>query len=676
MPQRTGLVAVAMCLILGSGRAGAELRELEILSREAYASGASFGDTGPYEMITGIARFAVDAGHARNRAIVDLPLGPKNGEGRVEFEADFFILLPKDQAKGNRAILYDVNNRGGKTALGTFGDQFLLGRGYTVVGCGWIGELLPGGGRLLLKAPIATDNGKPIRGIVRYEMATNQPADEQFLSAGRDTHGNYPPTADGERVGVLTWRQRETEPRVVIPRGQWSLERLPIPKVERGVAGTLPPIKLKLSGGFRPGYLYELVCQAEGPIIQGLGFAAARDFVSFLRHDASARNPLRAANTPAATRALGFGSSQSGRFLRHFVYQGFNADEKDRKVFDGILPHVAGGGLGSFNHRFAQPTRANGQHEGHSYPADVFPFAYGDALDPFHKRTDGILRRLRADDPRLLPKIVHTQSAAEYWHRSGSLVHTMPQGDKDADIPDEVRIYTIGGTQHGPAREPLGRGIGDNLLNPGDYKPMVRAALDALDAWVKDGTAPPPSVYPRIDQGTLVEWSQARTGFPAIPGVRYPEVIQRPPFLFFGPEFDSHGIISVEPPEVRGHYTVLVPKSGPDGNDLGTLLPPEAAVPLATYTGWNLRRRDVGAEGMLANLMGSYLLLPKTKEERLKTGDPRTSIAERYGSFEEYQKRFNVYCADLVKRRYLLPEDAERLVKSRDKVRELFPGTK
>jgi hypothetical protein len=663
-----------MCLFLADSPARAELREVEVVSRKAYAGGKSFGDAGPYEMITGIARFAVDPGHARNRLIVDLPLAPADREGRIAFEADFYILAPKDLAKGNGALLYDVNNRGNKLALGTFGDAFLLGRGYTVVGCGWIGELLPGGGRLLLKAPVATDKGKPIRGVVRHEVMTSKPADELFLSGGRGGHGSYPPTAEGERRGVLTWRQRGADPRVVIPRGQWSLERLPIPKAEGGVAGTLPPIKLKVRGGFRPGYLYELVCESEGPIIQGLGFAAVRDFVSFLRYDAGARNPLRTARgTPTVTRAHGFGTSQSGRFLRQFVYQGFNADEKDRKVFDGIMPNVAGGGLGSFNHRFAQPTRFNGQHDGRDYPADVFPFTYGDTFDPFRKRTDGILRRLRAENAKLLPKVFHTQSAAEYWHRSGSLVHTTPLGDKDAAIPEEVRIYAIGGTQHGPAREPLVRGIADNLPNPGDYRPILRALLEALDAWVKEGTAPPPSVYPRIDRGTLVKPGQADTGFPALPGVRYPEVIQRPPFLDFGPVFASKGIITVEPPRVKGHYTVLVPKSGPDGNDLGTLLPPEVGVPLATYTGWNLRRREAGAEAMLANLTGSYFPFPKTKAERRETGDPRLSIAERYGTFDEYQKRFAAYCADLVKRRYLLPEEAQRLLKGREKLRDWFP---
>ncbi|HXG11118.1 MAG TPA: alpha/beta hydrolase domain-containing protein [Gemmataceae bacterium] len=682
--RMAGLVTLTLCLVAGP-EARAELYRLEVQRREPFAGGAAFGDVGPYEIIAGVARFAVDPAHPRNRLIVDLPLAPRNAEGKVEFEADFFILAPKDPARGNGAILYDVNNRGNKLALRFFnrssggnnpttmkdaGDGFLFCRGYTVVWCGWIGELLPGEGRLLLRAPVATDNGKPIRGVVRYEMVTDAPAETLPLSR-REGHGSYSPTERGEKEGVLTWRMRETDERVPIPRSQWSLERLPIPKVAQGVPGTLPQIRLRLSGGFRPGYIYELICEAEGPIVQGLGYAAVRDLVSFLRHDTSTQNPLRTADGKSAiTRAHAFGVSQSGRFLRNFLHLGFNADEKDRKVFDGLMPHVAGGGLGFFNHRFAQPTRHNGQHEEHLYPADRFPFTYGDSTDPFTQRTDGILRHT---PPPFQPKVMHTQSAAEYWHRSGSLVHTDPLGKTDVEVPANVRIYAFGGTQHGPANDPPGRGIADNLTNPADYRPLLKALLEALDAWVKDGTPPPPSVYPRIDQGTLVDWRQKSTGFPALPGVRYPEVIQRPPFAFYGPEFESRGLITVEPPEVRGHYVVLVPKSGPDGNDLGTLLPPEVAVPLATYTGWNLRRRDVGAEAMLASLMGSYIPFPRTRAERMKTGDPRESIEERYGNFAAYRQRFAAYCADMVKQRYLLPEDAERLLKARDQMRDRFP---
>jgi hypothetical protein len=689
------LIVLALCA--DGTPAWAGVVALEVHKREPFAGGKAFGDTGPYEKITGVARFAVDPAHTRNRGIVDLDRAPRNAQHLVEFEADFCILMPRDPARGNRAILYDVNNRGNKLALGFFNDApggndptserdagngFLFRRGYTVVWCGWLGELLPGGGRLLLHAPVATGKDESIRGIVRYETSTDTPADSLPLSR-RDGHGSYSPTRRGEEQGVLTWRMRETDERMPIPRGQWSLERVPIPPVKQGVPGTLGQVRLRLAGGFRPGYLYELICEAEGSIVQGLGYAAVRDLVSFLRYDAGEHNPLCRAGQPVIARAHAFGVSQSGRFLRNYLYLGFNVDESGRKVFDGLMPHVAGGGLGFFNHRFAQPTRHNGQHEDHLYSADRFPFTYGDTTLAYLRedsgkpcqtdRRDGILRRTAREDAKLLPKVMHTQSAAEYWHRSGSLVHTDPLGTTDSDIPQNVRIYTFGGTQHGPAGWPPGRGNADNLHNPADYRPFLRALLEALDAWVKDGTAPPPSVYPRIDKGTLVDWRQKSTGFPSLPGVRYPQVIQRPPIGDFGPDFDSKGISTVEPPRILGHYVVLVPKSDADGNDLGTLLPVEVAVPVATYTGWNLRRREVGAEAMLANLAGSYIPLPRTKADRMKMGDPRPSIEERYHSFATYGKRWDSACDDLVKRRYLLPEDVDRLAAKRERVRMMFP---
>lgn len=686
-PIRITLLLLAVSL---PATIAAEVRSIEIRRREPFAGGAAFGDTGPYERIIGVVRYEVDPAHPRNRGIIDLELVPRNERGKVEFEADLFILAPQDPAKGNGAILYDVNNRGNKLALGFFnsapggndpaaladaGNGFLFRRGYTVVWCGWIGELLPGGGRLLLKAPPALQDGKPVRGLARFEMVTDAPAETLPLSR-RPGHGSYDPTERGEAEGLLTWRLREGEERVLLPRPQWSIERRPPAPVDVGVQGTLGEIRLRVAGGFRPGYIYELVCEAQGSIVQGLGFAAVRDLISFLRYEIGEQNPLARGGALALHRAYAFGVSQSGRFLRNLLYLGFNEDETGRIIFDALFPHVAGGGLGFFNHRFAQPTRHNGQHEEHLYPGDRFPFAYGDALDPFSGRMDGLLRRvLQKRDPRLLPKIFQTQSAAEYWHRSGSLIHTDPLGSRDVEIPGNVRLYAFGGTQHGPAGNPPDRGIADHLLNPADYRPFLGALLDALDAWVRGGAPPPPSIYPRIDQGTLVPFDQMSTGFPALPGTRYPQVIQRPPALDHGPEFEEKGIIACEPPRILGSYGVRVPKSDPDGNDLGTLLLPEVAVPLATYTGWNLRRRDAGAEGMLASLAGSHIPFPKTKAERQAAGDPRPSIEERYGGFENYEKRFREACEKLVQERYLLPEDAERLIRSRQELRAWFPET-
>ncbi len=688
MRSRSYWLALALGLVL-SAPARAELVALEVRHREPFAGGQSFGNVGPYDQITAIARFAIDPKDAHNRVIVDLDLAPRNKDGKVEFAADVVILRPHDPAKGNGAIFYEVNNRGNRLALGMFnrapggrgpnsenpaGSGWLMRQGYTIVWSGWIGELLPGGGRLLLQAPQARENGKLLRGVVRYETSTDTGAKSLPLSR-REGHGSYPPTDKGEDRGVLTKREHETDKRIVIPCSQWTLDQKPIPDAKGGVPGTLPQVRLTVEGGFQPGWLYELICEAEGSLVQGTGFASVRDLVSFLRYDATAKNPLRRADgKPACDRALAFGVSQSGRFLRHFLYLGFDEDERGRIVFEGLMPHVAGGGLGFFNHRFAQPTRHNGQHEDHLYPTDVFPFTYGPSTDPFTKRTDSILGRYAKG--KIHPKVMHTQTSAEYWHRSGSLVHTTPDGKADAQIPADVRVYAIAG-QHGPGdgKLPVGsapkKGITENSPNPADYRPYLRALLVALDQWVKDGKQPPASFYPKIAMGELVDWHQDKTDFPKIPGVRYPTVIQAPPFADYGPQLHTHGVITTEPPVVRGAYTVLVARTlGKNGTEAGMAYTAESD--LATFTGWNTRRKEAGAEGELANLLGSCFPLPRTRAERERTGDPRVSIQEIHPNFDHYREgfRFSLFSGQM--NRTLLPEDAPHLTRIMESRRALF----
>ncbi len=650
----------------------AEVVSFKILKREPFAGGQAFGAVGPYDQITAVARFAIDPKDARNRVIVDLELAPKNAAGKVEFASDVVILAPKDPSKGNGAVFYDVNNRGNKLALGMFnrppggpgpdaknpaGDGFLMRKGYTVVWSGWIGELLAGDGRLLLQPPQAHENSKLVRGLVRQEMSSDTRVKSMPLSR-RPNHGSYRPTVENEAKAVLTKRKQVNGPREVVPRDQWQFLLNPSRDIPLSikVGATLPEVRLEVKGGFEPGVLYELIYEGEGSLVQGVGFAGVRDLISFLRHDASADNPLRKTDgKPAINRAFSFGVSQSGRFLRHLLYQGFNEDTQGRIVFEGLIPHVAGGGLGFFNHRFAQPNRHNGQHEDHLFPADVFPFTYGPSTDPYTKKTDSILARYAKS--KVQPKVMHTQSAAEYWHRAGSLVHTDPLGKSDADIPDNVRIYSFGGTQHGPAPFPPTKGaMSENYTNFADYRVFLRGLLLALDEWVTADKAPPDSIYPRLSDGTLVDWTQKATRFPMIPGVRFPTVIQQPSYNNYGPLFASKGIISLEPPEVKGLYNVRVPKGDADGNDLGMLLPPEVAVPLGTFTGWNLRRMEVGAETALANLQGSFIPFPTDP----KSADPRLRVGKRYVDEMDYLDFLDGACERLVKERYMADEDRRR----------------
>ena len=669
-PQRMSFLTVL--LLVFARDAPAAVTDVEILRREPYAEGRAFGSVGPYERILGRVHFAVDPALAVNGQIIDLDRAPRGGDGQVEFSADFEILAPVDRSRGNGALLYDVNNRGNRVCLRQFNvgaDHFLMRQGYVVVWSGWIAEVLPGGDRLRLDAPVATDNGRPITGIVRAEMAPNQPADRLNIAHWAN-HGSYAPTKRGLAEATLTWRLREADPRVPIPRSQWRLEQTVV--TAEGRQGSLPKIELTLAGGFQPGYLYELIYEAQGPIVQGLGLAGIRDLVSMLKYDDTSRNPLRLADgSPAVRRAHGFGVSQSGRCLRMFLYDGFNADEKGRQVFDGLIPHVAGAGLGFFNHRFASPTRHNAQHDNHLYPADVFPFTYGEETDPFTGRSDSLLRRARASGT--VPKIMHTQTSAEYWHRSGSLVHTDPLGERDSAIPLEVRIYALGGAQHGPGNGiPRKRTTGQLPHNPTDYRPAMRALLTALDAWVRDGVSPPESQYPRISDGKLVGWRERESGWSALPGVRYPELIQQPERLDRGPRFAAQRITTLEPPVSRGRYGVRVPAYAGDNNERGMLLLPSVAVPVATFTGWNLRHRSLGAETELLSLAGGYIPFAKTAAERAAGGDPRPALSERYRNFEDYLAQFSKATRALIDERSLLPEEEARLLDFARRQRALF----
>ncbi len=301
----------------------------------------------------------------------------------------------------------------------------------------------------------------------------------------------------------------------------------------------------------------------------------------------------------------------------------------------------------------------------------MFPFAYGDERDPLTGREDGLLRRARASD--VVPRIFHVQNSAEYWHRSGSLVHTDPLGRRDVAIPPEVRIYAVGGAQHGSGDdEPRPRSSGQLSANPTDYRPILRALFIALEAWIRDDIQPPPSRYPLISEGALVDWRARQSGWKSLPGVRYPAVIQQPDLLDYGPEFHTRGIISLHPPRRLESYRVLVAAHDQDNNERGMLLLPTIAVPLGTYTGWNLRHRSIGAESELLRLVGGYIPFPRTTVERRTAGDQRRSLEERYRDFDAYLGRFEAAARRLIAERYLLAEDLELLMNRARGRRVLF----
>ena len=670
LPTRSALFPVAVVgALICSSVALAEVVRFEITSRTPFENGREFGEIGAYEKIIGVVHYAIDPEVAPNAAIVDLEYAPRNRQGRVEFSADLFMLAPNNLLHGNGAALYEVNNRGSKLALWFFnearqsndpkadGNAFLLRHGFTVVWSGWNGELLPDPHKLQLHPPIARTKDGPIVGPVRYEFSTDDDG-RKTMTVSPGGHGAYRPTDKGLKSATLTVRLNPGDPRVPIPRSEFNIH---LSEVNSKHAGQLPKLELELPAGFKTSYLYELIYEACDPIVHGVTFASVRDLMAALRHGEGAENPLLVDGRSAIKRNYGFGVSQAGRYLREFMYSGFNQDEKGRLAFDGLIPHVAGGGLGSFNHRFAQPTVYATQRRDHFGPIDRFPFAYETQTDALTKEKDGILKIYGSTG--LAPRVMHVQSSAEYWSRSGSLVHTDTQGKSDARLPDNVRVYAFGGTQHTPAGEfPPPKGSTQLPQNPGNYHPFLRALLVAMDDWCRDGTAPPRSVYPTFREGTLVDWTQRASGFPELPGARYPEVIQQPPLLDFGSRWIAERIMDVQPPKIVGHYPVFVPRSDKDGNELGCLLPPEVAVPLGTFTGWNLREQGAGSQYNLQGLVGAYIPFPVSAEERKAAGDPRLSLQERYGTLERYREQLRRECRRLVERRFLLEEDLTGVV--------------
>jgi hypothetical protein len=629
-----------------------------------------FGDSGPYERIAGRVVFDIDPDDPANHAVVDLSLAPRTADGLVAYSTDIFILTPADLSRGNRRILYDVNNRGDKRALQFFddaehsndpttaahaGNGFLLRRGYMLVWSGWQGDLLPGDDRLTMSLPIPTESGHPVTGLARSEFIVDTPSVSSLPLSGNTYTRSYESVSLETYTATFTVREYETDPRQPIDPDTWQFARL-------DASGTPVPSTSHcyLPEGFRPGWIYELVYTAIDPPVLGLGLTGVRDLLSFLRYaesDANGTpNPLRR-DGAAIEKVYGWGRSQSGRFLRDLVYRGFDVDLQGRPVFDAIWPHVAGAGRVWLNARFAQPGRFPRHHADHLYPSDQFPFAYPVLTDPLTGQTDGILTRPDTD-----PLVLHTQTSAEYWSRRGSLVHTDPHGN---DLPDDdrVRIHLFAGSQHRavPNGAPES-GPHQHLSNPMDTAPLLRALLDALDAWATHGTPPPTSRIPRRADGTLVTAAQVRDQFPAIPGITPPTEPNRLFVQDHGPDA-ARGIYSVEPPleDRTREYTVLVPAVDPDGNETAGIRMPQLAVPLATYTGWNFR--PIGsAERAPASIVGSYLPFPRSEPDRHTAADPRSSIEQRYPTRDEYIRAIEHAAQVMVNQRLLLEEDATRIV--------------
>ncbi|TWB35146.1 alpha/beta hydrolase domain-containing protein [Nitrospirillum pindoramense] len=640
--------------------AQAAVERVEITERTALADGTAFGAVGPYEKIRGTAWIALDPALPANARITDLALAPKDDHGRVVFATDFMMLRPVNAGGRNGALFYDVNNRGGIAALGQVnganpphndpttladtGNGFFFKRGFTLLWSAWTWDVQPGGPSdkpFILKPPVARDTGgKPLTGKVAYEFIVDRAAQTAPYVGMKGTP--YPFATEGAPDATLTERNAPDAVRQPIPRSAWAF-------VENPEGG--PPVEVRLEAGFQTGKIYELVVPSRDPYVVGVGLAGIRDLLSFFK-----TQPF--AGQPPLDRALIFGISQSGRVIDTMLYNGWNRDEEGRPAFDGAYAQVPGAGKGGFNQRFGLATRHFSPLVEQIYFSDAFPFTTVPSTDPVLGATGSLLDGARAAGP--LPKMIFANTSAEYWNRSASLLHITPDGQADAAIDPNARIYMLAGSQHYVGRS-HDRHPFTACVNTTNHYPVERALVVALDNWVQGKALPPDSAVPKLADGTLVPAEAYKAAFPKVPGLTPPASPLMPPRLDFGPRY-AQGIADTVPPARGLPYPTRVPAPDADGNDRGGIRPVELEVPLGTHTGWNLRAPETGFATYQGRFDGSFVPFARTEAERVAAHDPRPSLAARYPTRADFVAKAKTAIARAVAAGWVLAEEADGLL--------------
>jgi Alpha/beta hydrolase domain len=646
--------------------------------REPFAGGVDWGNAGPYERLFGTAFMEVDPRDPLNAGIVDLDKAPRNARGMVEFSTPFYMVKPVDMVRGNRKIFYTINNRGNalavdfahplisaRTAADVGDNDILLRMGFTVVDAGWEGDVVPlftsagTPANLPANVPVAAQpDGSPILGLMRVEYSDrNLPLAGTFTLnlEGNPAFRSYE-TADANTAhATFTVRNDVNSAKTPIGSDRWAFARCPT-----GPASLAPSTTdICYFDGFQNDKIYELIYVAKNPLVMGLGFATTRDVASFLRYQASddAGNP-----NPLGTgirRAYATGASQTGGYLRDYMYLGFNEDESHRKVFDAIIPTIAGTDRVFINVRFADPNVWSDQDDRHDLLQNSYGvFTYAVHTDPVSGIRDGVMKRPATD-----PLVFQIDSESEFWQLRGGL-NVADGAGVPVDLPENVRLYFVSSTAHAFVAGGLGRTTGANPLcvNPTGSltTETTRAAVVAMDLWADGNVAPPRSNYPRLEDRTLIPLEEAAERFPAIPGVAFPSVMNELPLWNFGPLFSVvGGVLTLQPPLTSLHYREFVPASDRDGLNIAGVRPMEVRAPLGTSAGWN-NRRPAHRPGNLCDLTGSYLAFAQTRSDRLAAGDPRLSLEERYHTHEGFVDAVRRAARQLVRDRFLLPEDAAR----------------
>ncbi|WP_187830108.1 alpha/beta hydrolase domain-containing protein [Siccirubricoccus phaeus] len=621
---------------------GPGIHAFELTAAESFAAGQDFG-AGPYQRLAGLARGALDPADPRNAGIADLDIAPRNAAGLIPYATEVVILRPADTARANGRLLHDVTNRGrkmlfagvyeghavppaeqnGLRSAAAAGNAIPLRQGTTLIWSGWDPEAPRANEGLRIELPLL----EGITGLVRDEFIFGT----RINPADRPTAPLSYPVADPDpaRARLTVRRTRDAAPEAVTA---WEY------------AGPRAIRLLPEGTAFTPGSIYDFTYPATGARPLGMAYAATRDLLAFLRH-AEVGNPLADLRR---RHAYAIGISQAGRFLRHFLDLGMNDAGEGRKVFDGVLCHIAGAGRVFLNERFAQPDHTACRHEDHLFPEVWFPMAAAAATDPLSGRTDRLLRGAPTD-----PKLMEVNTSTEYWQKGASLTHTTPDGAADLPELPNHRQYFVAGTKHaGRSGATTARGNAFHPNNPHSASPLLRALQAALEEWVERGIAPPASRVPRLAEGTLLPAEAVLEAFPAIPGARRPRGATP-----IAPVTDW--VAGQRGPETA--WRPLVPAVDADGNELGGVRLPEIAVPRGTHTGWNLYAAP-GLEAELCDREGSFLPFPADAAARAAVGDPRRSLAERYVAPGAYVAAIRAAAEALAAERLLLEEDVPGFV--------------
>ena len=615
-----------------------------------------------YERLTGHFYGELDPKNPLNAIVNDILLAPRNPRGMVEYSATFTLLRPVDSSSASGVLWYEVPNRG-NSPLNPSPSRDAMAAGHILVSSGWQGDLAPRSGLETISVPVARNaDGSPITGPVLYRIGNARGLTASLQAGYAAMRYQTPSTLDTSKA-LLTKQASDDGQVIPIASSDWAFancEKTPFP-------GDPDPTRICVKGGFEPELVYQIVYTAKDPLVLGIGLAATRDLVSFLRYsvkdDSGTPNPVAG----VVKYAIGFGTSQSGNFIKTFLHLGFNEDESRRMVWDGANPNIAAR-QNPINFRFAIPGGAAALFE----PGSEGVLWWGTYRDELRSRTAAsLLDRCRAS--RTCPKIMETFGAAEFWglRMSPGLVGT--DAKVDIPLPSNVRRYYFPGVTHGGGRggfqviEPGTTGRACALPdNPNSTAESMRALRKALTDWVVKGTSPPESRFPSLAGGQLVNPARTAMNFPAIPGAPLPDnLINALPVYDFGSGFqynDLSGAISMQPPLVRAMVPMLVPKTDSDGNELGGIPSVLHQAPLGTYLGWNVTASGY-AKGRACGFSGGFIPFARTRAQRVASGDPRPSLEERYGSHEEYVDRVRAAAKRLVEERFLLQEDADRLVR-------------